>query len=120
MRAAQKHPTVITLEPLLKFTQKRLCQAQRDKLVHLCDQDHCPSLLSRIVHDTTPVLAGKSLDRMNGIIFRQLLPIIGDMSNYDTVDLNGWLRHAITIISTNATYGNLNPFKIRHIEDTFW
>ncbi|CAI7622845.1 unnamed protein product [Penicillium discolor] len=120
MRAAQKYPTNITLEPLLKFTQKRMCQTLREKLVHLCDQNRGPSLLSRIVHDTTPVLAGKSLDRMNRIMLQQVLPIIDDMGNYDYIDLHAWLRHAITIVSTNVTYGNLNPFQNRHIEDTFW
>lgn len=120
MRAAQKHPTAITLEPLLKFTQKRMCQTPREKLVRLCDQDRGPSLLSRIVHDTTPVLAGKSLDRMNRTMLQQLLPIIDDMGNYDSIDLHAWLRHAITIVSTNVTYGNLNPFRNQYIEDTFW
>lgn len=120
MRAAQKHPTAITLEPLFKFMQKRMCQTPREKLVHLCDQNRGPSLLSRIVHGTTSVLAGKSLDRMNRTMLRELLPIIDDMGNYETIDLNAWLRHAITIVSTNITYGNLNPFQSRHIEDTFW
>lgn len=120
MRAAQKHPTTITLEPLVKFTQKHMCQTPREKFVHLCDQNRGPSLLSKIVHDTTPVLAGKSLDRMNRIMLQQLLPIIDGMGNYNSTDLHAWLRHSITIISTNVTYGNLNPFQNRHIEDTFW
>ncbi|KAJ9482585.1 hypothetical protein VN97_g10833 [Penicillium thymicola] len=123
MRAAQKHPTAITLEPLMKFmkfTQKHTCQTPREKLLYLCDQNGGPSLLSRIVHDTTPVLAGKSLGRMNRTMLRQLLPIIDDMGNYDSIDLHAWLRHAITVVSTNATYDNLNPFQNRHIEDTFW
>lgn len=97
-----------------------MCQTPREKLVHLCDQNRGPSLLFRIVHDTTPVLAGKSLDIMNRMMLQQLLPIIDDMGNYDYIDLHAWLRHAITIVSTNVTYGNLNPFQNRHIEDTFW
>ncbi|KAJ5784017.1 uncharacterized protein N7518_009694 [Penicillium psychrosexuale] len=120
MRAAQKHPTAITLEPLVKFTQKQLCQTPRNKLVHLCDQSYGSSILSKIVHDTGPILAGRSLDGINTIMLQHLLPIIDDMGNYETVDLNAWLRHTITSVSTNATYGNLNPFKNRHIEDTFW
>lgn len=111
MRAAQKHPTAITLEPLVKFTQKQLCQTPRNKLVHLCDQSYDSSILSKIVHDTGPVLAGRSLDRINRIMLQYLLPIIDDMGNYETVDLNAWLRHTITSVSTNATYGNSNPFK---------
>ncbi|KAJ5201123.1 hypothetical protein N7449_005926 [Penicillium cf. viridicatum] len=53
-------------------------------------------------------------------MLRELPPIIDDMGNHETIDLNAWLRHAITIVSTNVTYGNLNPFQSRHIEDTFW
>ncbi|OQE04768.1 hypothetical protein PENVUL_c030G09336 [Penicillium vulpinum] len=120
VRAAQKHPTAITLEPLLKFMQKSLCQTSREKLATLCDQNGGPSPISRIVHDMTLVLAGRSLDRMNKIMLRQLLPMIDDMGNHETIDLNGWLRHAITMASTDATYGNLNPFKNKYIEDTFW
>ncbi|CAI7601953.1 unnamed protein product [Penicillium glandicola] len=120
MRAAQKHPTVITLEPLVKFTQKHLCQTPRDKLLHLYHSDGGQGLVSRIVHNMTPVLAGKSLDRMNKMIVQHLVPIIDDMGNDEIVDLNAWLRHAITIVSTNATYGNLNPFQNSHIEETFW
>ncbi|KAJ6177809.1 hypothetical protein N7519_008270 [Penicillium mononematosum] len=115
MRAAQKHPTIITLEPLLKLTQKR-----GDTLGRLCDQRSGPSLLSRIVHNSIHVLAGEYLNRMNETMLRELLAIVNDMGNDETVDLNAWLRHAITIASTNATYGSLNPFKSRHIEDTFW
>ncbi|CAG8896923.1 unnamed protein product [Penicillium egyptiacum] len=120
MQAAQKHPTSVALEPSLNFTQKRLCQTPRDILGNLCDQGHDPNPLSRIVHNTAPLLAGKSLDRMNGIMLRQLLPIINDMGNDETVDLNTWLRQTVTIIDTNATYGNLNPFKNPHIGNTFW
>jgi hypothetical protein len=115
MRAAQKHPTIITLEPLLKLTQQRVCQTPGDTLGCLCDQGCGPSPLSRIVHDTTPVLAGKPLDRMYEIMLRGLLAIVNDMVNDKAVDFNAWLRHAITIASTNATYGSLNLFKSRHI-----
>lgn len=120
MRAAQKHPTIITLEPLFELAQKRVCQTPGDSLGRLCDQSCGPSPLSRIAHHTTPVLAGKYLDRMNEIMLRGLLAIVNDMDNDGTVDLNAWLRHAVTIASINATYGTLNPFKRRHIEDTFW
>ena len=120
MRAAQKHSSVITLEPLVNFSQKRLCQTRRNKLVHLCDRSYGSSLLSKIVHDTGPILAGKSPDRINRIMLQHLLPIIDDMGNNETVDLNSWIRHAITIVSTNTTYGNSNPFKNQYIEESVW
>ncbi|KGO73231.1 Cytochrome P450 [Penicillium italicum] len=120
MRAAQKHPTIITLEPLLKVTQKRFCQTPHEKLIRLCEKNNGSSLLSKIVHETNPALSGESLDRMNRRMLWQLLPFIDDMGNHQTIDLNAWLRHAITIVSTNITYGSLNPFQNPAIEDTFW
>jgi hypothetical protein len=86
----------------------------RGYLGRLCDQDCGPSLFSTILHNSTHVLAGKDLDRMNEIILRELQAIVNDMGNDEAVDLNAWLRHAITIASTNATYGSLNPFKSTH------
>ncbi|KAJ5173641.1 uncharacterized protein N7500_001572 [Penicillium coprophilum] len=120
MRAAQKRPTVITLEPLLSLIQKRLCQTPRHKLSSLCDQGDGPSLISKIVHDKTHALAGRHLDRMNEIMLQRLLPMIDDMANGETVDLSKWLRQVITLISTDSIYGRLNPFKNPQIENTFW
>ncbi|KAJ5471624.1 hypothetical protein N7530_008981 [Penicillium desertorum] len=53
---------------------------------------------------------------MYEIMLRGLLAIVNDMANDKAVDFNAWLRHAITIASTNATYGRLLKCGGRELE----
>lgn len=39
---------------------------------------------------------------------------------YRNIGLMHWLRHELTMATTNAVYGPLNPFADRNIEEGFW
>lgn len=121
MRAVQKQPEAVKFEPLLELIQERLCQTSSEKLAQLRGQHSGePSIYARLEHDMIPALSGKSLDRINKRMLRLLLPLLGEIGDGKTIDLVGWIRHAITVVSTDAIYGDLNPFKNPLVEDAFW
>ncbi|PKY06741.1 cytochrome P450 [Aspergillus campestris IBT 28561] len=73
-----------------------------------------------VTHATNSTLSGRPLDRMNERMTRLLRPLVDELATYKTVDLYSWCSHAITMASTEASYGPLNPYKRREIEDAFW
>ena len=73
-----------------------------------------------IIHAMLPTLTGQPLDRMNQRMIQLLRPLVDDLATYKTVDFYSWCSHAITMASTEAFYGPLNPYKRREIEDAFW
>ena len=36
------------------------------------------------------------------------------------IDLWEWVRHVVTIATTESTYGPMNPFKDKDVEEAFW
>lgn len=64
---------------------------------------------------------GTTLDTMNELFLGNVSASLDVISpNGDTVELFDWMRHIITIASTNAVYGPLNPFKSPRVEKAFW
>jgi hypothetical protein len=57
---------------------------------------------------------------MNERMSRLLSPLVGELSQGERIDLYAWCTHAITAASTDASYGPLNPYKDRDIENAFW
>ena len=45
---------------------------------------------------------------------------IGSSNNSGPVDLWHWVRHEITIITTDSVYGPLNPYRRPEVENAFW
>jgi hypothetical protein len=75
-----------------------------------------------IVHAMHPSLLGDGLDRMNETMIDYLKTSIDELgiNQGQPIDLHLWCRHAITIASTDAVYGEMNPYKDPKIEEAFW
>jgi hypothetical protein len=69
-----------------------------------------------------PLMPGKSLDAMNRIMIQSIAQSIDELMKDGAarINLSTWLRHHITMATTNATYGPANPFLDKHVEDAFW
>jgi hypothetical protein len=65
----------------------------------------------------------KELDAMNRAMFKEICDSLDSLDSEQgkIIDLYAWARHAITLASSNAAYGPMNPFaKYPELEKMFW
>jgi hypothetical protein len=112
----------LTFDPFVTFTTERLAGIRGPALEALREkQAGGGGGNQELLHAMHPTLTGKPLDRMNERMVRLLSPLVGELAQRDgVVDLYGWCQHAITEASTEASYGPLNPYKEKSVEDGFW
>ncbi|KAB8251166.1 cytochrome P450 [Aspergillus flavus] len=69
-----------------------------------------------------PALLGSGLDQMNGKMIAVLKTIIDELASQpdNVVDLYEWCSHAVTVASTDAVYGPLNPYRSESNRRAFW
>lgn len=68
-----------------------------------------------------PALLGSGLDVMNRNMIKNLAVSIDELEqDHTSIDLHFWCRHAVTVASTDAVYGPLNPYKDPAVERAFW
>ncbi|KAJ5358371.1 cytochrome P450 [Penicillium cataractarum] len=119
--AVQRNNKIISFDPLLTIVAKQVAGLQGDALNIIREVESEGHGLGReIMNAMIPTLTGKSLDKMTHQILRSLRPFFDDLDGIHTVDLYDWCRHAITVSSTDAKYGHLNPYKDRATADEFW
>ena len=76
-----------------------------------------------VLHAMGPALLGDGLDRMNinmVMTLKSSIDELGSTGAYIPFDLYAWCRQALTIASTEAVYGPLNPYKSGFIQEAFW
>lgn len=69
-----------------------------------------------------PALLGSGLDQMNGKMIAVLKTFIDELASQpdNVVDLYEWCSHAVTVASTDAVYGPLNPYRSESNRRAFW
>ncbi|KAE8395021.1 cytochrome P450 [Aspergillus alliaceus] len=69
-----------------------------------------------------PALLGDGLDQMNGKMVSLLQTVIDTLASRPGVvlDLYEWCCHAVTVASTEAVYGPLNPYHLESNRRAFW
>ncbi|KAE8419648.1 cytochrome P450 [Aspergillus pseudocaelatus] len=69
-----------------------------------------------------PPLLGSGLDQMNGKMIAVLNTVIDELASQpdDVVDLYEWCSYAVTVASTDAVYGSLNPYRSESNRRAFW
>ncbi|KAH8699136.1 cytochrome P450 [Talaromyces proteolyticus] len=121
VRNVQQNSKILTFEPFMEFSAKRMAGLSPPALEMLkLKQASGHSLFTDILHGMFPTLLGESLDRMNERMIRLLRPFIDELGSGGTIDWYEWTRHAITVASTDSSYGDMNPYKDQKIEDAFW
>lgn len=120
LQAIQRNKA-LTFDPFLTMSAQRIAgirglglELMREK------QSGGQGLNQKVVHAMHPTLTGRPLDRMNERMTQLLSPLVDELARRKTVDLYSWCSHVITLASTEASYGPLNPYKSREIEDAFW
>ncbi|KAJ0413965.1 cytochrome P450 [Aspergillus carlsbadensis] len=113
----------LTFDPFVTFTTERLAGIRGAALEALREtQAGGGGGNQALLHAMHPTLTGRPLDRMNERMVRLLSPLVTQLSRREgeVVDLYGWCQRAITEASTEASYGPLNPYKERSVEEGFW
>ncbi|KAL4911188.1 hypothetical protein BDW74DRAFT_6045 [Aspergillus multicolor] len=122
--AAIQRTKALTFDPFVTFTTERLAGIRGPALEALREkQSGGGGGNQALLHAMHPTLTGKPLDRMNERMVSLLSPLVDDLvkqGERGAVDLYAWCQHAITFASTEASYGRLNPYKERSVEDGFW
>ena len=73
-----------------------------------------------------PALApGQGLDGMNRVMIQNIAASIDKLKaprkgEATRIKLMEWLQHELTLATTNAVYGHMNPFQNPKIEKAFW
>lgn len=72
----------------------------------------------------TPLAPGPGLDGMNRIMISNIAASCEKLRRSDgepmTIQLVEWLRHEVTLATTNSVYGPNNPFKSIEVQNAFW
>ncbi|KAL3259266.1 hypothetical protein ABHI18_005361 [Aspergillus niger] len=121
LQSIQRNKKSLSFDPFLSMAAERMVGIRGPTLELMREkQSGGQGLKQAVIHAMQPTLIGASLDRMNERMARLLRPLVDDLASTSTVDLYGWCRHAITVASTNASYGPLNPYQDAKIEESFW
>ncbi|KAL3470271.1 cytochrome P450 [Aspergillus californicus] len=113
----------LTFDPFVTFTTERLAGVRGAALNALrAKEAGGGGGNNAVLHAMHPTLTGKPLDRMNERMLCLLSPLVDTLAaqSDDSVDLYGWIQHAVTAASTEASYGRLNPYRERSVEEGFW
>jgi hypothetical protein len=75
-----------------------------------------------VIDGMHPALLGDGLDGMNEDMAKGLKPWVDALAHREQgpLDLYGWCREAMTVASTGAVWGPMNPFKDKFYRDCFW
>lgn len=130
--AVQRSPKIFSSNPFVLAVPRRLCgcsQPAIDTVARDLDLDH-GGLLNETKRDMHAALApGPNLDAMNVAMLENVAVALGELDaelgaageGGRVLDLYGWVRHVISLASTDAIYGAENPFRRdRRVEDGFW
>ena len=128
--AVQRYHKTLAFPPIEAKMGKRMsgCSEEADKVimtnVNGDDGDSSMSIESfKVIRSAlTP---GEDLDMMNRTMIRNIASSCekirpSDVDSPVKLNLREWLRHEITMATTNAVYGPMNPYVDRHVEDSFW
>ncbi|KAI1910060.1 hypothetical protein LOZ12_004733 [Ophidiomyces ophidiicola] len=124
--AAQRKSRVISFEPFPTIAAERLAGIKGPRLEALREPRRGGGgLNNRVMHVMSPTLLNEGLDQMNSRMVATLkewvdgLSSVGD-GGHRAFDLYAWCRQILTIASTDAVYGPLNPYRPTSIQDAAW
>ena len=122
MQAVQRNAKTLSFEPLLLFSAKNIAGITNQKTLNILKETENggQGLGPKIMHAMTPTLVGKPLDIMNMKMIQLIQPFIEKLGDMSTFDLYEWCKEATMAASTEATYGPMNPYKEKEIQDAWW
>jgi hypothetical protein len=122
VEAVQNHRKVFSFDPFLTDIAYRAGGIERSGLNLLREKENGGlGIMKTVIHDMKRALLGDDLDAMNENMIKNLETSLNELEFCKGgFDLNTWLRHAITVASTDAVYGPFNPYRNEGVETAFW
>ena len=121
--AVQRNHKHISFDPFITTASERLAGLNGPALELLREEHNGgQGVNQKILPAMHTAMLGDGLDKMNEKMIVFLKTWIDQLADSQgtVFDLHAWVRHAITVASTDAVWGPKNPFKSRIIEDSFW
>ena len=127
IQAVQKQPKALAFPPIEAKFACQICGSSpqaRDILMKNVNGEEGDWGLSMesYVAIKSALAPGEELDGMNRIMLSNIKVSLDALhEKYDRkMHLSNWLRETITIATTTAVYGPLNPYRNLEIRDAFW
>ncbi|KAL9105199.1 MAG: hypothetical protein Q9187_008767, partial [Circinaria calcarea] len=126
--AVQRNSKTLSFTPFIAQSAKRITLPSKEAwaalMKNLDGKEGDWGLNADTSRGMHAVLApGKDLDDMNRAMVTSVGASVDKLCKDEettTIDLMNWIRHEITMASTNAAYGPKNPFKDPEVEKGFW
>ena len=125
--AVQRHPKALSFWYLEALFGKRLAaisrEAGRKIMTNIHGEEEGTSLFWDGITFLTKILKpGPALDGMNQTMIQSISESLNEFegNGSNTVDLWMWVRHIMTMATTESTYGPMNPYKDEAVEKAFW
>ena len=131
IKLIQKQPKIFSFPPIAAHFSKTVCASSKEAgdivdffatSEHVDDSD-VTAFFKMFSHVLAP---GPDLDSMNRVMIEniaksmQRLGEVADQAPANSLMLYDWLKHEITLATTNSVYGLLNPFLDFKVEEAFW
>ncbi|KAF2232166.1 cytochrome P450 [Viridothelium virens] len=128
IQAIEKHPKTLAYLPIEAKFVGRVCGIST-AAQNIIEKNSNGEEDLGMLHDVhaairAPLAPGAELDSMNRIMIQNIATSLNGLipsgESRIHIKLVEWLRHCVTIATTNSVYGPPNPFKDREIADAFW
>ncbi|KAL9122802.1 MAG: hypothetical protein Q9187_000647 [Circinaria calcarea] len=125
--AVQRHPKTLSFWYLEALFGQRLAALSKEAGTKLMtnvqgEEGEISLFLDGIKFLAKILKPGEGLDHMNRVALQSIAASLakfeGDGSS--RVDLWEWIRHEVTMATTESTYGRMNPYRQEEVETAFW
>ncbi|KAI1346611.1 cytochrome P450 [Xylaria sp. FL0043] len=122
IQSIQKQSKSFSFEPIQAKFSTGLCGASKDAYDILQRDLHREGGVYGAIHNAIhhALSPGKFLNEMNMVSAGSVLHSINDIRPGIDIKLDEWLRHQVTLATTDAVYGPYNPFRVKEVEAAFW
>jgi hypothetical protein len=118
--AVQRNSKALTFEALLNSAAKVAGIQDMETLNHVLDESGT-TVHAKSVQVIQKTMLGEGLNEMNARMIGYMKVAIDSLEQQsDPIALLSWIKHGITIASTDAMYGSRNPYRDPEVEKAFW
>ena len=129
IKLIQKQPKVFAFAPIVAHFLRSVCYSSKEANdiveFNVDGEAGDRGYLATFNKISRPILApGPDLDKMNRAMIENIVNFMPQLDRAaglaNTLMLSHWLRHQVTIATTNAIYGPSNPFLDLKVKKAFW
>lgn len=126
MQAIQKQYKTLAFQPIQAYFSTKLCGSSKEayRILHKdmnIETGEYGDIYVAMHHALNP---GETLDELNRVTIGRVCEFVDSLraeaGQSKTLGLRTWLRHHVTLATTDAVYGPHNPFANGIVERAFW